>query len=323
VCKTPTPWGGSFLSAIHLFSSESRWIIDKYNVALFAVVNNCSLLSNVFEDLGADMAFVIKGAHSFTLVICLLFGMNLKSTETFAQGVEVSTDLITEDVKESYRIVKGILEEEYDIRWYQADDNNGEGILLTECGDAVYVVKGPIRSEIVGWARSMIFAKRAFLDNNFTPDVWSRELELFEALGIEGIESYDPADEIEPTMPSFYVLADIINQRVQERAIVGLPKVFGPAECGGDLPSFILRTQPSGGNINLIPKVYYRYCEKTGTDPKNKRLCDHWLPPVRDGEDVQLGGVYIYEVAWPDKTSPVGAVDVDRYDEDGDIQFPR
>ena len=72
---------------------------------------------------------------------------------------------------------------------------------------------------------------------------------------------------------------------------------------------------PREAKVYMIPKIFYKYCKITGIDPLDREHCDHWLPPVRNGEKIELGGVYEFILVEGNTVAPLDEIDTDRYDE--------
>ncbi|GEP55353.1 hypothetical protein [Reyranella soli] len=85
-----------------------------------------------------------------------------------------------------------------------------------------------------------------------------------------------------------------------------------PALCGGPPGVYLVRTDPSAAQIELIPKLYFTYCERIGINPEDTISCNYWFPAIRDGQRVFLGGLYKVRLRWADRTTRVSDFDVSR-----------
>lgn len=85
-------------------------------------------------------------------------------------------------------------------------------------------------------------------------------------------------------------------------------------ECGGGPAEYRVVTNPPGGLAHIMPKVMYLYCLSKGDDPENPKQCDHWHPPIKSGQRVNLGGVYRYKIQRQGRFGGTSEFDADRYE---------
>ena len=107
-----------------------------------------------------------------------------------------------------------------------------------------------------------------------------------------------------------FEFVDNLNKEFAQDA--ALPRI-GPVECGGGPLELIANVQPRGAKVYIVPKIFYIFCEKTGINPIDRERCDHWFPPIRDGERIEVGGIYkvVFEIGGVN--SSVEEFDFDRY----------
>ena len=227
-------------------------------------------------------------------------------------AAQKSTTQIVENQAEAYFALKKLVEDEWK-GWDQTTDGEDGSTYATlgYCADGseIFVVPGKARKRMVDLAFFVISARKILQRNNFPPEVWRPLLVQFEAERIDLFDSKDLDDETFSRMNSRY-LSQLINQNVKEAGLK-LPRL-GETECGGGPLQLKISFEPDGGAVLAIPKLFYRYCQKMGIDPLDRDRCDHWLPPIHNGETVALGGIYFYKIVAGGKESELKVADPDR-----------
>jgi len=78
------------------------------------------------------------------------------------------------------------------------------------------------------------------------------------------------------------------------KPVIGLSWQHG---CGEYHMSVKVVTRPRGGRVQVLPYLYYAFCEAQGLNAKNFKECNHW-DEVRDGEELRVSGTYYYRALW-------------------------
>jgi hypothetical protein len=92
--------------------------------------------------------------------------------------------------------------------------------------------------------------------------------------------------------------------------------------CGAGEISVHIQTQPPIGNVDIIPRFFYKLCQVQKLDAENPRTCDHWREVGRGAVD-EVAGSYFYRIRWPDGAIDRGTLDFSKTEDGGTITLPR
>lgn len=262
----------------------------------------------------------------FQMLLIVMVAASAQLLVTSQTRAEPKSASYTEKHAEAaYQHFKSILLSEHVSAFGDADvrelQGGGAHVLIAPCagGDfyAGYAddVKDPLAANLLVLATTYAFAETALRLSKYPEKLWKSPLKRAEktALGklLYSEDVYDDQTEW---------LAKNLNKAAKAKKL-RLPPVTSDPECSVDYQTFQIRVEPSKARVLLIPKIFYRYCERVHINPLDRNACDFWLSPAKSGDDVNLAGVYMYRIDNSGKLSAPDEVDVDRYS--GKLELPR
>jgi hypothetical protein len=262
----------------------------------------------------------VAGTHARRVRIAALILTAAAAAFAASNGpaaAQKSTDLIVQDIRGSYFLIKASLHDDPRVAWTGDVGAQDKSLSLRDCssGSTRFAVKGPIRMALVDLAYVMLQANSVLTKNNFPPELWQPALQKAEAEGVVAIERRKSNEmSFEGLMDRF---SNSLNQAVRSKNL-RLPSVNAVPECGGPPNVYRIHTKPPLGQVEAISKFWYLVCQKQKLDADDPSKCNTWLAPIRHGERQNLGGIYKYRVRWTERSTPLSEFDADRY-RNGDV----
>jgi hypothetical protein len=192
-------------------------------------------------------------------------------------------------------------------------------LVACNSSDAFYPVKGSVQKTFVDLAFIVVFAERTLKANNYPSIVWVEPLNDFERSYLIKIKAgYTLDRDYEQIIRLGEELSSKINSRITKNGLRLKPVSVHP-ECGGPVNKIRVSVKPEDAKASIIPKMFYIYCQKIGVNPDDKAQCDQWLPPIRNGDKLFMGGVYKFRIEREGTKSAIREFDADRALENGSI----
>lgn len=232
-----------------------------------------------------------------------------------ASGVSPVVAIAASNEHKTYLLIKSIvIEMGNDQPKYRAGKEFKQ-LPLFDC-DRPFIETPRVEGNMADVAYEVTNAQDMLELNGYPPEVWRQELRKFEETAVARIHKGSPILE-----KMRMDLVKRINDAVKKRKLK--LRKFEFEACGGGPLSLTASIKPNEAEVFAIPKVFYRYCEKKGVDPLDRDQCDYWLPTIRNGDSVEMGGVYVYRVVFDGQETKPKTIDSDRYFEIGTVEFKR
>lgn len=221
--------------------------------------------------------------------------------------------LIEVDQKNQYTNIKRVVAMSIENYNFHADLHTLDGeIDLYYCSDYTRL-ENPIRIEnslatkLTSLAFEVLVLQDALSAAGYPESVWHDFLAAREQQGLSETDfhrnnSYylqwyggGVGEEGDPTLKQF---ASILNS-YRNQGHENLPKVATNGGCGAGGEGVSFETDPPGGRVLLVPKMYYTLCRLQGIDPDDERQCDFWNEVFKE-QVAEVSGDYFVKIIWPD-----------------------
>ena len=244
-----------------------------------------------------------------------------------AAAASASTRLVHKDAGAAYKDFKEILASEKVSAFGTADVESfrlPEQVTIAPCAggdfyaDFAEETSDPLSAKLMNLAIVYSFAELALRTGKYPEKLWLQELQKAEKSAVR-LQARRP-DQLPPD--GLENVAKAVNRGLAN-AKLNLPRVNPFAECDVEFQSFTMKILPRQAKVRLIPKIFYLFCKRNHIDPLDRNACDYWRSPIKDGQQINLAGIYLYTVEESGTRTSPDEVDVDPYASSGVLELPR
>lgn len=235
-----------------------------------------------------------------------------------------SAEKIAADPRKAYFVIRSIMQDDLRVKWPRQECSNVPKKITILCcqGWSTFYVTGPIRRALVNLAFEVLLTRAAMSANGIPSFYWEASLLQYEESTLRALERKNyiirNRDDVGASNLTYIELKGVAFSDLTEKINAAMQSgkmdlTVREGECGGPPGELEIRTAPPRGIVHLLPRIFYLYCKRQGDDADDRRVCDHWIPPIHTPETVYVGGIYRYWIEWPNKRGSPSEFDADRY----------
>jgi hypothetical protein len=221
-------------------------------------------------------------------------------------SAETSGELLRRDIRGQYQLMKRAAEQAVAAPTGRVDQKSYD---LENCAG---LHPGAQSKDTLASAVALLASEVEVISKKLTwlgypKSVWESALADYERAQLDHVVSKKTYDFSIPNRMKRPLLRRLDEYRRSSK--IKLPEVDWDTACGGEMGIAIrLVTQPPRGKVQLLPGLFYRFCQLQGVQAESLRECDQWTE-MSDGEEAMVLGAYWYKATWTGGATAQGRKD--------------